>query len=165
MSYLPYQRYPGISRFRYLTIPARSGIFICHPYDTKDTPVFCDLGTYHTGQIRYFQKSYLRYPRVPRYGIPRVFTGVTPVNTLRDALPTAQQLVPTQHKCSVLLGAALLSLLTSTTIGCGVEVGLELDLQHNLMAASRATVCPTKLMLPVVRSPRSHFHFRYRWHS
>ena len=67
---------------------------------------------------------YPRYPRVPRYGIPRVFTGVTPVNTQRDALPTAQQLVPTQHKCSVLLGAALLSLLTSTTIGCGVEVGV-----------------------------------------
>ena len=33
-------------------------------------------------------------------------------------------LVPTQHKCSVLLGAALLPLPTSTTIGCGVEVGV-----------------------------------------
>ena len=40
MSYLRYQRYHGILRFRYLTIPARSGIFRCHTCDTRDTPVF-----------------------------------------------------------------------------------------------------------------------------
>ena len=52
MSYLRYQRYPGILRFRYLTIPARSGIFNSHTHP--------------------------RYPRVPRYGIPRVYTRGMP---------------------------------------------------------------------------------------
>ena len=29
--------------------------------------------SYHTSSIRYFQQPYPRYPRVPRYGIPRVY--------------------------------------------------------------------------------------------
>ena len=33
---------------------------------------------YHTGSIRYFQMSYPRYPRVPWYGIPRVYTWGMP---------------------------------------------------------------------------------------
>ena len=85
MSYLRYQRYHGILRFRYL------------PYRLDQ--VFSDVipaipaipryfGIYHTSSIRYFQMRYPRYPRVPWYGIPRVFTGVTPVNTQHDALPT-----------------------------------------------------------------------------
>ena len=85
MSYLRYQRYHGILRFRYL------------PY--RLSQVFSDVipaipaipryfGIYHTSSIRYFQMRYPRYPRVPWYGIPRVFTGVTPVNTQHDALPT-----------------------------------------------------------------------------
>ena len=93
MSYLRYQRYHGILRFRYLTIPAPSGIFNSHTYDTNDTPVFWDFETlpyrldqvfsdvipttptipryfeisipYHTGSIRYFQQSYPRYQRYP----------------------------------------------------------------------------------------------------
>ena len=102
MSYQRYQRYHGILRFRYLTIPARPGIFNSHTHDTNDTPVFWDFDTltyrldqvfstaiptiptiprcfeisipYHTGSIRFFQLSYPRYRRVPRYGISRLYT-------------------------------------------------------------------------------------------
>ena len=114
-------RYPGIWRFQYLTIPARSDVFICHTHDTHVYPgmeypggipgvcrvLYLTHGfdfsvPCHTGSIRYFQMTYLRYQRypgilgpyhtssityvqmqnprplrVPRYGIPRVFTGIT----------------------------------------------------------------------------------------
>ena len=56
----------------------------------------CPFGIYHTSSIRYFQMRYPRYPRVPWYGIPRVFTGVTPVNTQHDALPPV--CFPTEDK-------------------------------------------------------------------
>ena len=120
MSYLRYQRYPGILRFWYLpyrldqvfsevipaipTIPRYFDISV--PYHTGSIRYFQQsypryprvpryFGTYHTSSIWYFQMRYPRYPCVPRYGIPRIFTGVTPVDIQRDALPTAQQLVPT----------------------------------------------------------------------
>ena len=50
-SCLRYQRYPGILRFRYLTIPARSGIFNSHTHDTHAYPGMEYLG-YISGACR-----------------------------------------------------------------------------------------------------------------
>ena len=61
---------PTIPRYFEISVPtilAISGIFKCHTDDTHDTPVFRDFGTYHAGEIKYFQMTHLRYPRVPRY--------------------------------------------------------------------------------------------------
>ena len=79
---------PTIPRYFEMSVPtilARSGIFKCRPCDTHDTPVFRDSGAYYTGLIRYFQMSYLRYPRVPRYGIP---WGIYPGYAGYGTLPT-----------------------------------------------------------------------------
>ena len=67
MSYLRYQRYPGILRFWYL--PYRLDQVFSEVIPAIPTiPRYFDISVpYHTGSIRFFQQSYPRYPRVPRY--------------------------------------------------------------------------------------------------
>ena len=100
VSYPRYPRIPRYFRFPIPTVPAKSGIFESHTYDTHDTPVFPDDDTYRTGKIRHFQASYPRYPRIPRYfriSIPTVpawsgiFSGIIPT------IPT----IPRYSKISV----------------------------------------------------------------
>ena len=59
-----YQRYPGIFRFRYVTIPARSGIFNSHTIPTIPR-YFENSIPYHTGSIRYIHMPSLRYQGYP----------------------------------------------------------------------------------------------------
>ena len=67
------------------------------------------------------------------------------------------------------LEAALLSLVTSTTIGFGEEVGggvgFAAEFEFVRDGCVPGTGLPDEVMLQVLRSPRLHFHFRYRWHS
>ena len=71
---------PRFSEIRYLTIPARSGISDVIP-TIPTIPQYFEISVppYDTSSIRCFQQSYPRYPRVPRYGIPRVYTLGMPV--------------------------------------------------------------------------------------
>ena len=93
MSYLRNQRYHGILRFRYLPYRLDQVFSYAIPAIPAIPRYF---GIHHTSSIRYFQMRYSRYPRVPWYVIPRVFTGVTPVNTQHDALPPV--CFPTEDK-------------------------------------------------------------------
>ena len=60
----------------------------------------------------------------------------------------------------MLLGVALISLVTSTTLGCGVEVGVGVGFaaEFERDGCVPGTGRPTKLMLQILRSPRLHFH-------
>ena len=79
---------PGVCRVRYLshgfevfsTLPYRVDKVFSDVIPTIPTiPRYFEISIpYHTGSIRYFQQSYPRYPRVPRYGIPRVYTRGMP---------------------------------------------------------------------------------------
>ena len=131
MSDTRYQRYPGISNFEYLTIPARSGIFNSHTYDTNNTPAFRDFDIlpyrlhqvfsdaiptiptipryseisifYHTGSIRYFQQPCLRYQRYP--GILRFRYLPYRLNQVFSevitAIPTIPRYFGTYHTSSI----------------------------------------------------------------
>ena len=161
MPYLRYQRYPGILRFRYL--PYRLNQVFSEVITAIPTiPRY--FGTYHTSSIRYFQMRYPRYPRlprfgIPRFGIPRVFTpGKFPTRRVTRGAAVG----PTSTQVFLLLGAALVSLLTSTTIGCGVEVGVGVGSAAEFDGCVPGNGVPDEVDTPVVRFPRLHFHFRYR---
>ena len=83
MSYLRYQQYHCDLRFgilRFDTLPYRLDQVFSIVVPTIPTiPRYFEISiTYHTSSIRYFQQPYPRYPRVPRYGIPRVYTRGMP---------------------------------------------------------------------------------------